>query len=117
MKTKSPKQQDTGPGEMLGLAERQLARVLTVLDEVIGELEARQDGAQVRARTAATDVRKAIQTVFDERQRIDKLDGKIGDSNSGPGFDLEAARAEIGRRLDRLRQRSGAGGVSGEPER
>ncbi|GKY88723.1 hypothetical protein [Sinisalibacter aestuarii] len=114
MNTKGPDQQDNDHAEMLGLAARNLTRVLAALDEVIGEIETRQDGAQGKAKALAADLRKAIQTVFDERQRIDKLDGKLGDtSGGGAGLDLDAARAEIGRRLDRLRERGGADGVSG----
>jgi hypothetical protein len=116
MKTKCPDKQETEAGALLVLAERNLARVLAGLDEVIAEIEARQAGAEVRAKATAIDLRKALQTVFDERQRIEKLDSKIGDGGGGAGLDLDAARAEIGRRLDRLRQHGCAGRVSGEPD-
>jgi hypothetical protein len=116
MKKSSPNEKEAETGEMLRLAEKNLERVLRELDATIGDLEARGEGAQGRAKAVTTDVRKAIQTVFDERHRIEKLDEKNGDTGAGEGFDLDAARAEIGRRLARLRERSAAGEVSGQPD-
>lgn len=101
---------------MLDLAERNLARVLIELDAIVAELEARGEGAEGRAKVTAADVRKAIQTVFEERHRIEKLDAKSGDGGAGGGLDLDAARAEVGRRLARLRQRNRSGDVSGGVE-
>lgn len=114
MTTKSPKDSDNPAKDMLLLAERNLARVLRELDTVIGDLEARRQGAPDKAKSVSADVRKAIQTVFEERHRIEKLDAKSG--HSAPGLDLDAARVEIGRRLARLRQRGGPDEVSEKPE-
>jgi len=101
---------------MLRLAERNLARVLRELDATIAELEGRGEGAGARAKAVTADVRKAIQTVFDERHRIDKLDEKKNETGGGAGLDLDAARAEIGRRLARLRARSGAEAGAEKPQ-
>lgn len=101
---------------MLRLAERNLARVLRELDATIAELEGRGEGAGARAKAVTSDVRKAIQTVFEERHRIDKLDEKNGETGGGAGLDLDAARAEIGRRLARLRARSGAEAGAEQPQ-
>lgn len=114
MKKQCPKRPGEGPAEILDIAERHLRRVLAALDAAIDDVETRGAAASAQARSAASDLRKAIQTVFEERQRIEKLDP--GKQDAGDGFDLDAARAEIGRRLARLRERGGTERLSGEPQ-
>lgn len=113
MNEKSPGTTDNGEDNLLRLADRQIERILRELDAIIEELAARAGGADAKARAAVTDLRKAIQTVFEERHRIGKLEGKDGSNPCGDGLDLDAARAEIGSRLARLRRSAGSGGVSG----
>jgi hypothetical protein len=60
-------------------------------------------------------LRKALQILLEERKRFDVLAGTLGGDGadvSVPEIDLAAARAEIRRRLDRLRDAGGGGGVS-----
>jgi hypothetical protein len=64
------------------------------------------------ARTAA-DFRKATQTLFDERKRLEDQRRKEAGVVHDFGLDFDAARDEIGGRLDRLRAARGAEGVSG----
>lgn len=116
MKETRPRGTDTDEGNLLRLADRQIERILRELDEIIEELRARTSGADTKARAAAADLRKAIQTVFEERHRIGKLEGKDGSNAAGDGLDLDAARAEIGSRLARLREHASADEVSGRPD-
>ncbi|WP_139828337.1 hypothetical protein [Maritimibacter sp. HL-12] len=113
MNEESPGTTDGSEGNLLHLADKQVERILRELDVIIEELAARSSGADVKAKAAAIDLRKAIQTVFEERHRIGKFDGKDGSNRRGDGLDLDAARAEIGCRLARLRKSADAGGVSG----
>jgi len=102
MNENRPEGTETDDGNLVGVAERQLESALRELDRVLKDIDARVTGAEAKARAAAGDVRKAIQTLFDERKRIGQLDGTDG---TGAGeLDLERARAEIGRRLSLLRE-------------
>lgn len=99
----------------VALAEKNFNRVLSALDALADELHGREDNAVARAAKLAGEARSAIQILFNERQRIAKLeDDKAG--ASGAELDLEAARVEIGRRLALLRERGGPDLVSGGSE-
>ena len=94
------------------LAEKNFNRVLSALDALADELQGREDSAVAKAAKLAGEARSAIQTIFNERQRLAKLD----DDTSGAlraELDLDAARVEIGRRLALLRERAGPEGISG----
>lgn len=87
--------------------------------EYVGELRARRDALAARdwdaldpaelkrATETAKTVRQAIHLLMEERQKIEKYRKTII-RGGGNGLDLDAARAEIGRRLACLR-RAGAG--------
>ena len=67
---------------------------------------------EVRAATGAVrDLKLAIELVMQERTRIEKLRRQVAGIVDGTGhaLDFDAARAEIGRRLARLRD-AGDGG-------
>jgi len=99
----------------VALAEKNFNRVLEALDALADELHGREDSAVAKAAKLASEARGAIQTIFNERQRIAKLeDDKHG--ALGGELDLGAARLEIGRRLALLRERSGAETVPGGDE-
>jgi hypothetical protein len=61
---------------------------------------------------AYADFRKAGDSALDERRKLDRLLGKLVVGEGGVELDLDAARAEIRCRMDRLRTAGGAGGVS-----
>jgi hypothetical protein len=61
---------------------------------------------------ASAAFRKAGEAVLDERRKLDRLLGRLEVGEAGVELDLDAARAEIRRRMDRLRASHGAGGVS-----
>jgi len=102
---------DSAAFDPVALAEKNFNRVLTALDLLADELDGRGESAVVKAAKLASEARGAIQTIFNERQRIAKLDDDTSHAQGGE-LDLNAARTEIGRRLARLRQRSGAEGIS-----
>jgi hypothetical protein len=61
---------------------------------------------------ASVEFRKAGEAILDERRKLDRLLGKLVVGEGGVELDLDAARAEIRCRMDRLRTAGGAGGVS-----
>lgn len=91
----------------VALAEKNFNRLLNALDGLADELHGREDSAVAKAAKLAGEARGAIQTIFNERQRIAKFeDDKHG--ARGVELDLDAARLEIGRRLALLRERGNA---------
>lgn len=65
---------------------------------------------EVKAATQAVkDLKTAFQLVMDERTRVDKLRKQVAGTVGAGVLDFEAARAEIGRRLARLRDAGGGG--------
>lgn len=58
---------------------------------------------------AASDFRKATQTLFDERKRLEDQCRREAGIVHDVGLDLAEARDEIGRKLDRLRAAQGPG--------
>ncbi len=99
----------------VALAEKNFNRVLKALDALADELQGRDDAAVAKAAKLAGEARGAIQTIFNERQRIAKLEDDPARSN-GADLDLDAARLEIGRRLALLRERGRAEEISGGAE-
>jgi len=101
---------DTGPEALLRASEdlyREIALELALATQKVrdGEL-----GEVKTAVKAVKDLREAFQIVMDERTRVDKLRKQVAGVAGGAGeLDFAAARAEIGRRLARLRD-AGSGG-------
>ncbi len=96
----------------VALAEKNFNRILEALDALADDLQSRPDGTVAKAAKLAGEARSAIQTIFNERQRIAKLDDHESGA-VGAELDLDAARLEVGRRLALLRERGSAEGVSG----
>ncbi|WP_444455622.1 hypothetical protein ACTTAI_10300 [Rhodobacter capsulatus] len=67
-----------------------------------GEMKEAKAAAQ-----AVKDLRTAFQMVMEERVRVEKLRRQVAGVVSGSELDLDAARAEIGRRLACLRDAAG----------
>ncbi|TKD22335.1 hypothetical protein FBT96_07070 [Rhodobacter capsulatus] len=59
------------------------------------------------AAQAVKDLRAAFQMVMEERVRVEKLRRQVAGVGPGSELDLDAARAEIGRRLACLRDAAG----------
>lgn len=104
---------DPAARALLEDAEQHYRRTIRALYEVIEEIEAGNTERARMLRGALSDLGKAAQTAFDERLRVEKRLNADSGAVSGQALDLDAARAEIGRRLDRLRAASGGAVVSG----
>ncbi|MEZ5754399.1 MAG: hypothetical protein R3D90_06430 [Paracoccaceae bacterium] len=78
--------------------------------DVAAALEAmRGQEADGSARTllAVRDLQAALAVLMDERVKVDKLRNQVAGVVGERALDLDAARAEIGRRLARLRDAGG----------
>jgi len=84
-------------------------RTIRALHTLIGEVEAGRSARARELRGALGDLGKAAQTAFDERARVEKRLRQEAGGPQGYALDFDSARAEIGRRLDRLRAAGGAG--------
>lgn len=104
---------DSGGGPPLGRAGV-LDHALRVFDTAAMELGAtlerlqasRGDGSE-RALRAVRDLQAALAVLVDERVKIDRLRNETAGVVGERALDLDAARAEIGRRLARLRDAGG----------
>lgn len=115
-RTSQPEAQGLDPEfDPVALAEKNFNRVLRALDALADDLHGREDSAVAKAAKLAGEARSAIQTIFNERQRLAKLDDDTSRALRAE-LDLDAARVEIGRRLALLRQRSGPAALSGDAE-
>lgn len=110
-----PSDHEGSPADLLAEAEAHYEDAL----EAVRALKARlAEGAEPPAAEIsriAQDYRRATQTLFDERKRLDDQRKREAGVVHDYALDLDAARVEIGRKLDRLRAARGAAGVSGEP--
>jgi hypothetical protein len=78
--------------------------------DVAAALEAmRGQGAEGSGRTllAVRDLQAALAVLMDERVKVDRLRNQVAGVVGERALDLDAARAEIGRRLARLRDAGG----------
>lgn len=101
-----------------------LSRLARFLDHTAGEIErlfrakvAGEEPATQELKSELADLKRWAGLAFEEQVRIEKLirtkaGESGGDGDGGYEIDFAEARASIGRRLDRLRAASGAGGVS-----
>jgi hypothetical protein len=99
--------------ELLKVANDHYEDALEALQIVKLYLKEGTDLSPAEIARAAADLRKATQTLFDERKRLEDQRRKEAGVVHDFGLDLDAARDEIGGRLDRLRAARGAEGVSG----
>lgn len=97
--------------EILLVAERHFSRMLLQIDTVIGELQGARKPPSREAQAAIRELSKAIQTIFDERAKLEKLRKHKAGVVHDHALDFDAARAEIGRRMARLRAARGSGEV------
>lgn len=95
---------------LVAQAERQLAAAGETLDAVLLDIKAGKFGTARETSAAVTALRKALEAVFSERAKLEKL--SQDDTTNGPELDLEKAFAEVRRRMARLRAIYGSGDVS-----
>ncbi|MCB1407190.1 MAG: hypothetical protein KDK01_13285 [Rhodobacteraceae bacterium] len=106
-----------GEGDLRHLvaqAERQFFASGEALDAVIADIKAGKFGAAKDLSTAIAGLRKGLEAVFSERAKLEKLDPG-GEQGTGE-LDLDAARNEVRRRMDRLRASFGARELPGGVE-
>ena len=99
--------------EILSIAEKHFGRMLRQVEELITTFENENTPASKEAAARIRDLGKALQTAFDERAKVEKLRKNTAGIVHDYALDFDNARAEIGRRIARLRDARGAGGVSG----
>ena len=94
--------------ELLAHSEQMYARAAAALARTVKRLE-QADPPPPKAATADVDgYAAAFQRVMTERDKVGKLRNQIAGTVGGRALDMDAARAEIGRRLACLRN-AGAG--------
>lgn len=91
----------------------ELKRLKDDLRRTQGYVQSEEPGFTREALRCAGDVRAFIKHAYDVEARIHEEERKHLGIAGDSGFDLDAARAAIGCKLDRLRDCCGAGAVSG----
>jgi hypothetical protein len=114
MNNEHPRQGEPVMPDLVAEAEAQVLRIGRQLGAIIERLEAGDLAVTGEVPAAVTALDKALGAVFSERARRVRNGG--GTDVVGGEFDLGAARAEIGRRLARLRDIAGTGEVPGGAE-
>ncbi|UWQ08989.1 permease [Aliiroseovarius crassostreae] len=90
-----------------------------VLNELERQLRASEEGmseGECGLAKTSTELRKALQTVFDERKRLEQTSKTAGQGAAGTSLNLAQARDEIGRRLACLRDVRRARGLPEQPD-
>ena len=95
--------------KVLKEAEAHFDRAITALGELLNRLEAGEIKTKTETSATITDARRAMQTLFDERKKVEEQRRKSAGVVHDYALDFDAARDEIRVRLDRLRgsERSG----------
>ena len=118
MTLNTPPGKETAPehNDVLAAVERHFDRAILALDILVASLETGegQDVTDIKKRTG--EARAAMQSVIDERKRVDQARNKAPGFEAGGELDLDAARDEIGRRMVVLRRAGGSGSIPDQPE-
>jgi hypothetical protein len=104
----TPFRDEGAADDILAVAERHFERSLMAFDALVTEIEVRAQTGGPEIQRAARDFRAAMQALFDERKRLESVRNKEAGLVHGFAFDLDAARAEVGGLLDRLRAARGS---------
>ncbi|KPQ08244.1 MAG: hypothetical protein HLUCCA12_00125 [Rhodobacteraceae bacterium HLUCCA12] len=114
MTNDNPRQGEAGAPDIVAVAEWHLGETSRALRVAITDIEAGRFGTVKELGSTISALRKALEAVFSERAKLER----IGTANGGDAtaMDLGAARAEIRRRMDRLRASGNPGEVPGKPE-
>lgn len=94
---------------ILARAEEHYIAVLEDLDAVRLYYKDRSELSEAELKRVLTEYRRATQTLFDERKRLEDFRKRQSGIVHDYAIDFDAARSEIGRRLDRLRAARDAG--------
>ncbi|WP_267139193.1 hypothetical protein [Anianabacter salinae] len=107
MATKKARRKTCDRRRRLQIAAKNLNRLSGSLDALIERMEAGEVVTPGDVTGAVTGLSKALNNVVSEGAKVDDALAREDGIEGGYALDLEAARAEIGGRLDRLR-RAGA---------
>ena len=96
------------PARHLKAAIKLFEEALDAFEAQLAEIKRDIGPDKKKYRDATADIRACMKIIYEEKHRFEKL---LGDEAGpgGAGLDLDAARDEIGRRLDRLRAAGPAG--------
>ncbi|WP_380052840.1 hypothetical protein ACFE33_09920 [Falsihalocynthiibacter sp. SS001] len=98
--------------ELLLIAEKQVKRLIGAVEGAIQTLEVGEDVNAREATGLSRELSKALQTLFEERARVEKLRKQSSGVVHDFALDFDRARRDIGGRLARLRAAHNSGGVS-----
>ena len=105
--------QTTELSEHIAEIVEELKRLKDDLHATRGYVQSEEPGFTREALRCAGDVRAFIKHAYDVEAKVNEEHRKQLGIAGETGFDLDVARAEIGCKLDRLRECCGAGAVSG----
>lgn len=103
MSINTPFGEDASSAEYLEVARDLFLRVLKELERQLNMAEMSDGEGGAGLVKGATDLRKAMQNIFDERKRLEQSGKNNSNEQGGAELDLVASRDEIGRRLACLR--------------
>lgn len=98
--------------KVLKEAEAHFDRAIAALGDLLTRLEAGEVKSKTDTATTITDARRAMQTLFDERKKVEEQLRRNAGVAHEYALDFDAARLEIRGRLDRLRGDDRSGVVS-----
>lgn len=107
-----PNEEISRAESLLLVAEKHVERLIGAVEDAIQRVAADKDAPAGASINLSRDLSKGLQTLFEERSRIDKLRKYTTGAEQGDAIDFEQARAAIGRRLARLRAAQDSGGIS-----
>ncbi|MCV6824081.1 MULTISPECIES: hypothetical protein [Halocynthiibacter] len=108
----TPDEDRGNSAELLGIAEKHFERLAGALDRAVVAVEQGQPETAKEANGLVRDLSKSLQSVMEERVRVEKLRRQNAGIVHDFAIDFDSARSEIRGRLARLRATVGAGGVS-----
>ena len=98
------------------IAERQFLDALCAVEEITNKIKRQELDVLPEMPKAAAHAGAATKQLLAERERVYEQRKRKAGIVHDFAIDLDAARAEIRRRLARLRRAADGGGVSGEPD-
>lgn len=103
MSNNKPFGEDAPSPDFLGVANDLFFRVLKELERQLEVAKMNDGEGSTGLAKTASELRKAVQNIFDERKRLEQSGKNISNGQGGAELDLVASRDEIGRRLACLR--------------
>ena len=94
--------------DILRETEAHYTRAIRALGELVQRVESGELVGKNEAQQTASDLRKAMQTYFDERKKVEEQHRRNTGIVHAFALDFDAARNEIGSRLARLRKHRSA---------